>query len=407
VAHPLENTGVIYPLPQNVLNIEQRLRRNPFAWRGQFSPQLVEALVSAYAPSDGTVLDPFVGSGTTLCAAARNGNPAIGVEINPAAAYLAQVYRFINCPPEQRVSKTREAGNTLGQVVLKSRGLFSHSSQVGSHDLESVFRHLITEAADGYQEILFSALAVTLDPAVFPSFEEVISARWAQLCETVKALPYSQSSVRVEMADARQLPLSPSSIDFVVTSPPYINVFNYHQNHRRGAEALGWSLLEVARSEIGSNRKHRQNRFLTVVQYCLDIAAVLCQLRLVCKPDARLIFVLGKESNVRKTPFFNGQIFTSLAQRCAGFRICLTQQRVFTNRFGRQIFEDVLHFQNVAGGGGEDPRAIALEILLDARKRAPKDVLADLDSAVQLIHKVAPSPLFDRNTAYTPFAIPE
>lgn len=42
----------------------------------------------------------------------------------------------------------------------------------------------------------------------------------------------------------------------VLTSPPYINVYNYHQQYRASAEALGWDLLEVAKTEIGSNRKH-------------------------------------------------------------------------------------------------------------------------------------------------------
>jgi len=37
-------------------------------------------------------------------------------------------------------------------------------------------------------------------------------------------------------------------------------------------EALSWNVLKVAKSEIGSNRKHRSNRFLTVIQFCLDIA---------------------------------------------------------------------------------------------------------------------------------------
>jgi hypothetical protein len=38
------------PLPASVLNIEARSRANLFPWRGQCSPQLVEALLRAYAP---------------------------------------------------------------------------------------------------------------------------------------------------------------------------------------------------------------------------------------------------------------------------------------------------------------------------------------------------------------------
>ena len=57
-------------LPQGNLDITDRVRRNLFPWTGQFSPQLVEELLTAYAPRDGVVLDPFVGSGTSLVEAA-------------------------------------------------------------------------------------------------------------------------------------------------------------------------------------------------------------------------------------------------------------------------------------------------------------------------------------------------
>src|SRR5579884_4266749 len=145
--------------------------------------------------------------------------------------------------------------------------------------------------------------------------------------------------------DARSLPLRDDEVDFVITSPPYINVFNYHQQYRRSVEALGWDLLAVARSEIGSNRKHRQNRLLTVVQYCLDMTDVLRELRRVCKEGSRIVMIVGRESNVRKTRFFNGEIMTELASRCVGFEVVSRQERLFMNRFGEQIYEDILHFE--------------------------------------------------------------
>lgn len=54
------------PIPQALLDIEEKTRSNLFAWRGQFSPQLIEILLSAYCPPDSVVLDPFAGSGTVL-----------------------------------------------------------------------------------------------------------------------------------------------------------------------------------------------------------------------------------------------------------------------------------------------------------------------------------------------------
>ena len=77
-ATPLDRTS----LPQGNLDIAERVRTNPFPWTGQFSPQLVERLLTAYAPRNGIVLDPFVGSGTSLVEAARLDLPACGGDLN-------------------------------------------------------------------------------------------------------------------------------------------------------------------------------------------------------------------------------------------------------------------------------------------------------------------------------------
>ena len=48
------------------LNLKERSRTSLFPWRGQFSPQLIEILLNNFAKTNSIVLDPFVGSGTTL-----------------------------------------------------------------------------------------------------------------------------------------------------------------------------------------------------------------------------------------------------------------------------------------------------------------------------------------------------
>ena len=50
-------------------------------------PELAETCIRAGCPVDGTVLDPFCGSGTTLAVAIANGRNGIGVELN--AEYIA------------------------------------------------------------------------------------------------------------------------------------------------------------------------------------------------------------------------------------------------------------------------------------------------------------------------------
>lgn len=90
------------PIPQGLLNIESKNRSNLFAWRGQFSPQLIECLLDAYCLPGSVVLDPFVGSGTVLFEAASKSLSAFGFEINPSAWSFSKVYEFANVEPTQR-----------------------------------------------------------------------------------------------------------------------------------------------------------------------------------------------------------------------------------------------------------------------------------------------------------------
>ena len=388
-------------LPQDVLNIEDKTRANLFSWRGQFSPQLAEALIKNFAPSGCRVLDPFVGSGTVLLEAAKLGHPTIGTEINPAAIYLARVYSLANVGRKNRRALLDRIDSDLDKALVGP--LFLPRSG-GNTNSRPALCALYQQARTKEDRILLGALIVTLDFYHRVPDRQRALQYWGQLSGLVTELPEVDLPVAVRACDARRLPLAANSIQFVLTSPPYINVFNYHQNYRASVEALGWSLLEVARSEIGSNRKHRQNRFLTVIQYCLDMASVFEELRRVCTRDAQLIFVVGRESNVRKTAFYNGEIVKQLATRCGGFELGLRQYRVFKNKFGRDIYEDVLHFSpgQFVKSVPVSPRLVAREILTDALRRAPDESRADLKDAVERVAEVEPSPFFDVRRAFLP-----
>jgi hypothetical protein len=397
------SSSPVSTLSQDALNITNKIRSNLFTWRGQFSPQLVEALLKAYAPKRGLVLDPFVGSGTVLCEAGRLGLRAFGTEINPAAANLAQVYTNINKTPRQRQDMLASLEKEIYSYLSPKTPLFSGGEVAKSED--DCGKHLIRL----YDEIrqqdtclanLMEILIITVDfynkDIQYPN----VVSKWKELKELIMGLPYSEEPIEVQIGDARQLPLDDGLVDTVITSPPYINVFNYHQQYRASMEAMGWKLLRVAKSEIGSNRKHRQNRFLTVIQYCLDMYDTLSELRRVCKESAQLIFVVGRESNVKKTAFFNGDIVDSIGTNCVGLRLDLKQERVFRNKFGQMIREDILHFSmnsSVTVDGLPRASDIATDVLKAAIERAPEESLADLYSAISSVNLVQPSPQFDYN----------
>lgn len=327
-------------LPQAVLDIGDKTRANGFAWRGQFSPQLVESLLMAYCPPGARVLDPFSGSGTCLLEAASLGLAACAFEINPAAWLLTRVYTLCNL-------SDREREGALRAVNIRTYQLW----RLAQDQIERGMQDLA--ACDGPSGIVAGALIILMD-----LFQNKITRGHCEkilhrLTETVRELPFSDKPLRAELADARAVPLPAGLVDFVLTSPPYINVFNYHQHYRRSAELLGHDLLVVARSEIGSNRANRGNRFLTVVQYCLDIAAALKEMHRVCKPNARLVLVLGHESRVLGVRFFNAELVAHMAKSTGAFDLVLNQSRWYTNKFGFRIREDLLHLEPREGATGD------------------------------------------------------
>lgn len=54
-----------------------------------FPEKLAEAFVLSFCPPDGTVLDPFCGSGTSLFVALKNGRRAIGIDIRQSQVELS------------------------------------------------------------------------------------------------------------------------------------------------------------------------------------------------------------------------------------------------------------------------------------------------------------------------------
>jgi hypothetical protein len=388
-------------IAQELLNIDKKQRSNLFPWIGQFSPQLIEILLRTYSTKKGVVLDPFVGSGTVLHEAGRLGLPVVGAEINPAARKMAQIYRLMNLPLAQRKSLANQLDETLHECLpAREPSLFSVHGRTTDQDFKMCLVEICRNAGNEVLRSMVEALIVLVDFYREATGEKVYST-WSKLKSRILSLPESDAPVRLLSCDARRLSLHDGEADLVVTSPPYINVFNYHQQFRRSAEALGWDLLVVARSEIGANRKHRQNRFLTVIQYCLDMAEVLWELQRVSKEGSRMIVIVGRESKVRKTKFFNGEIVAALASRCIGLSFVSRQERVFTNRFGERIYEDLLHFIATEGSPKSlaAPRVVSQEILEKARNRAAKESLADLDEALSLVSKVQASPIYDQDTA--------
>lgn len=320
-------------IAQSALDINNKVRSNLFAWNGQFSPQFVEVLLTNFADSSDVVIDPFAGSGTTLCEAARKGICAYGMELNASAYHMAKIYELANKTIAERAEIVSDIDSLLTEVT-------------DTDDILPIITSSIQLMKDTPIADVLSTLVVLLDLFNNELSIALMQKKWGLLKKIILEVPVSDKEIRVDMGDARQLNLTPNTATLLITSPPYINVFNYHQKYRRSVEALGYDVLTIAKNEFGSNRKNRGNRLLTVIQYCIDMSLSLKEAVRVCQPNSRMIYVVGRESNVLGYSFCNSELIYNIATEIFELPFLLRQERVFKNRFGQMIFEDILHFEN-------------------------------------------------------------
>ena len=394
-------------VPKHRLDIAQRVRTNPLRWKGQFSPQLVEELLRAYAPAGSRIVDPFVGSGTSLGEAARLGLAASGSDLNPAAVALARLYAFSNSDLEERRARLRSVRSRLIESIgLPGPSLFAEARRRvrSRRELEEGLARTWREIDPGAERDLAAALVVLCD-FFRPGLDlGVVHRTWSRIERVVTVLPISDRPVSIRHADARALPFESGSADLVVTSPPYINVHNYHQAYRRSVEALDCDVLDIARCEIGSNRHNRGNSFLTVIQYALDLTLALREMARITRCGGGLILIVGRESTVRGTRFFNGELVAELAVHAVGMSLERRQERVFRNRYGADIFEDILHFRNSGAAvmrehAMEAARGAARSVLEGAAPRVPAGERSGLEDALAKVSDLPPSPILEHPPA--------
>ena len=388
-------------LEQDKLDVISKKRSNLFNWRGQFTPEFVEYILTSFAKDGDHIFDPFSGSGTVLQESARLGFKATGFEINPSAYAMSKFFSFCNFSDNERNLFCDSFENRLNQELKNLNG---QRVYVENADYREAYRNLldfakffdqgITNKQERvfFMNILFQSEKdknLTVKQSIYKSFE------YTKNC--ILNLPHSENEIKAKLLDARSSGDElENSVDFILTSPPYINVFNYHQNYRAIIETFHFDILKVAHSEFGSNRKNRGNRFKTVIQYCIDMELAIRSFWKALKPNGKMVLVVGRESNVRGTAFYNGQLVIEIIKMCGGFSEIKTLERQFTNKFGINIKEDIIiATKNESLSDSLNGRTIAINHLEQNLKTSQNGVHQDLSEAIQNSKNVEESPIFN------------
>jgi len=248
-------------------------------WIAGFSSSFVRDVLDTFLKSKGTVLDPFSGVGTTLIEAMLLGHNAVGFEINPYAALACRV----------KVNAHRISVEELCTKIAKLQTFYKDKTSNGDKPKSNppkgfrtraefyspkvlrkvlILQDFIDAIADsGLQELFRLAFASTMVRYSNYSYEPSLGRRVSagkpeindfpvvrtvvvKLLEMAKDIAWFQDNLPKDLQNARvhntsffeyQEYLTPSSVDLVITSPPYLNNYHYNRNTRPQLYWLGYA----------------------------------------------------------------------------------------------------------------------------------------------------------------------
>ncbi|WP_448138034.1 DNA methyltransferase [Sphingobacterium siyangense] len=378
-------------LLEEKVNVSKKLRSNFFNWRGQFTPEFIDYLIGEFSGKSYTIADPFAGSGTVLYEGLIKSHKVIGFELNPSAFYISSFYTLTKLSLEERK-----------RLVQKIRIYVDLALKLENLTKDRIYDFFVKEYKNEIANEIDKIFIVNL----LIEFESS-KARLELKEKLLKSLEYLESlllfmpksddeHIEVHNEDCRKIgEFYKEKIDIVITSPPYINVFNYHQNYRGIIEKLNYDILKIANSEIGSNRKHRGNRVYTVVQYTLDMYECLSSIKNALKMNGIAILVVGRVSKVCKIEFYNSLIIKDIIESINSFDILSERERTFKNKFGQNIVEDILIIRKRDGGNPLiSPHEIAIKHLNSALVNLlDENQIRLIEQTIHNISKIKLSPI--------------
>jgi hypothetical protein len=300
------------------------------------------------------VLDPMMGSGTVIRTAAEEGHRALGFDMDPLAVLMAKVWTTPIDAQKLRRSAARvalRAGRQVqGTVPLpwidddpETRDFigywFGERQQADLRKLAALL-HGRRDTIGNALKLALSRIIVTKDRGA--SLARDVSHSRPHRVQDENSYPVISEFVRSAERLARQFEEQPppggvttsggdarrlrgvvsSSVDAVVTSPPYLNAIDYLRAHRLALVWLGHrvgdlrtiraqsigaergpdtgseapAVLDRVASSLGSlDRLPRRIRRM-IDRYVLDLLAVMTELHRVLRPGGKATLVIGNST---------------------------------------------------------------------------------------------------------------
>ncbi len=360
------------------------------AFAAKFPPQLPRVFIENLTLPGETVLDPMVGSGTTVVEAHLLGRRGIGVDIDPLALHICRVKttRLAQDIAIQAGERAlRRAGQTLGRQGRIRRFLdrlpeenktfidywFAPRTQLELASLLLAIENEEDPQIKDFLQLIFSSVIITKSGGVSLARDlahsrphrvehklpknalDQFRLRLVKSAKALEELHLQHDGIEVKRGDCRDLPLPDESVHLIVTSPPYANAIDYMRAHKFSLVWLNQSLsfLSQLRSEyIGAEKighltdvplpsrasatietleAKDPRKALILRKYFLDMRAAIVEMLRVLQPGRAAAIVVGPSTmrDIRiDTPVCLAEIAEELGFQVAG----ITERKLDRNR---------------------------------------------------------------------------